>query len=138
MGPRPACTLLQAAAVRKLVRAVQQGRLGEVEQLLKTWAAALGAAPGNVAHLAGGEAEQPPGSATPRERAPASLEERASEECQQLAVQPSASSSGGGGGGDPVDVRRWQYDYASLKKLKRLGAGSFGEVRSLVQTVHSG
>ena len=131
--------------MRQLVSAAQQGRAGEVEQLLEEWALALGALPGDIAHLAGGEMEHSPGSASPRQhRAPASLEEGAADEGQQAAAQPpagpgqqvgagqgsgSSGSGGSGGGADLVDVRRWQYDYSSLQKLRPLGKGSFGEVR---------
>lgn len=138
------------------MQAAQAGREEEVLDLLLSLVASLGqgrtdAAPNGGQHAqaaAGGHLQQQAAGGGEDEGAPRSLEtvDRAARsslldaggEQQQLQQASSGSSSTGGsaGGFAAVDVRRWTFDYSTFRKLRRLGAGSFGEASVHVHAAH--
>ncbi|PRW60943.1 Serine threonine- kinase CTR1 [Chlorella sorokiniana] len=115
--------------VSQLMQAAQAGREAEVLNLLMP----LVASPGQHAQAtAGGSNEgSAPRSLDAYDRVanispPGSIQQH-----RQEGQQWSGSSSTGGSstsGFAAVDVHRWKFDYSAFRKLRRLGAGSFGEV----------
>lgn len=152
--PPPA---VQPAALDELMRAAQQGRRQAVLDLLQAWSLQPGGggrlAPAGSQQQPGSEGdadadaeeegEPSPTSSSPRDRGASSSLGIGTPTQQQpglaglsaAADQPPSAPPQQqparvelGGRSHSVDVGRWTFNYSDLKKLKRLGAGSFGAV----------
>lgn len=148
---------MQPAALDELMRAAQQGRRQAVLDLLQAWSLQPGGggrlAPAGSQQQPGSEGdadadaeeegEPSPTSSSPRDRGASSSLGIGTPTQQQpglaglsaAADQPPSAPPQQqparvelGGRSHSVDVGRWTFNYSDLKKLKRLGAGSFGAV----------
>ncbi len=141
---------MQPDALDELMQAAQQGRRQAVLELLQAWSLQ----PGRDGHLAnagigqrpdgGGDAEAEeddpsPASSSPRDRGATSslradaptqpgLDLAADQPPPQQQPQPLPVGVQLGAKRPGVDVELWTFNYGDLKKLKELGAGSFGAV----------
>lgn len=117
------------------MQAAQAGREEEVLDLLLSLVASLAQGPADAAPnggqhaqaaAGGGEDEDAPRSLETWDRTARSSLLDAGDE-QQQPSSGSSSTGGSAGGFAAVDVRRWTFDYSTFRRLRRLGAGSFGE-----------